>query len=110
MDKVVFIGTSSLGTSKSISLDGAKRLALMNIENFIRTFSDPHIFSVIVTSSAPATLAQAAEIVHIQEAGHLRCRFIFSLFQETFFFIIRKPKLVYHFLSSWTSKGLKFHL
>nr|DAD18407.1 TPA_asm: hypothetical protein HUJ06_019870 [Nelumbo nucifera] len=75
MDEVALIGSSSEGSSKSISLDGARRMALKNIETFVRTFSDQQTFYAAAASSAPASLAQVAEAARIQEAGHLRCRF-----------------------------------
>ncbi|KAG9452196.1 hypothetical protein H6P81_005100 [Aristolochia fimbriata] len=73
MDEVALIGSSSEGTSKSVNLDGARRMALKHIEEFVLTFSDPQSFSVAATSYAPAALAQVAEAARIQEAGHLRC-------------------------------------
>ncbi|XP_068650796.1 protein ARABIDILLO 1-like [Aristolochia californica] len=73
MDEVALVGSSSEGTSKSVSLDGARRMALKHIEEFVLTFSDPQSFSVAASSSAPAALAQVAEAARIQEAGHLRC-------------------------------------
>ena len=41
--------------------------------------SDPHAFAAAAASSAPATLSQVTEGARIQEAGHLRCRFSFSV-------------------------------
>lgn len=73
MDEFALIGTSSESTSKSVSLDGARRMALKHIETFILTFSDPQSFSAAAVSSAPAALAQVTESARIQEAGHLRC-------------------------------------
>ncbi|XP_068635217.1 protein ARABIDILLO 1-like isoform X2 [Aristolochia californica] len=73
MDEVALIGSSSEGTSKTVTLDGARRMALKHIEEFVLTFSDPQSFSVAAASSAPAALAQVAESARIQEAGHLRC-------------------------------------
>lgn len=69
------MGSSSESTSKSVSLDGARRMALKHIEAFIRTFSNPQAFAAAAASSAPAALAQVTEKARIQEAGHLRCRF-----------------------------------
>ncbi|KAF8412939.1 hypothetical protein HHK36_000911 [Tetracentron sinense] len=73
MDEVALIGPSSEGTSKSVNLDGARRMALKNIEAFVLTFSDPQTFSAAAASSAPAALAQVAEAARILEAGQLRC-------------------------------------
>ncbi|KAL6964952.1 Protein ARABIDILLO 1 [Sarracenia purpurea var. burkii] len=73
MDEFALIGTSSESTSKSISLDGARRMALKNIEAFVLTFSDPHTFAAAAASSAPAALTQVTDSARIQEAGHLRC-------------------------------------
>ena len=79
MDEYALVGTSSESTSKSVSLDGARRMALKHIEAFVLTFSDPHAFAAAAASSAPAALSQVTEGARIQEAGHLRCRFPFSL-------------------------------
>lgn len=73
MDEVALIGTSSESTSKSVSLDGARRMALKHIETFVLMFSDLQAFSAAASSSAPAALAQVTETARIQEAGHLRC-------------------------------------
>ncbi|KAK2988453.1 hypothetical protein RJ640_007483 [Escallonia rubra] len=73
MDEFALIGTSSESTSKSVSLDGARRMALKHIEAFVLTFSDPQAFSTAAVSSAPAALTQVTESARIQEAGHLRC-------------------------------------
>ncbi|XP_043715722.1 protein ARABIDILLO 1-like [Telopea speciosissima] len=73
MDEIALIGSSSEGVSKSVSLDGARRMALKHIEAFVLTFSDPQTFYTAASSSAPAALAQVAEGARIQEAGHLRC-------------------------------------
>lgn len=88
MDEYALIGTSSESTSKSVSLDGARRLALKHIEGFVLTFSDPQAFTAAASSSAPTALAQVTERARIQEAGHLRCRFT-SLYIPNF----RVPKL-----------------
>ncbi|XP_010524430.1 PREDICTED: protein ARABIDILLO 1-like [Tarenaya hassleriana] len=66
-------GASSESSSKSVSLDGARRMALKHIEAFVMTFLDPQIFAASVVSSAPTTLAQVTQRARIQEAGHLRC-------------------------------------
>lgn len=73
MDEFALIGTSSESSSKSVSLDGARRMALKHIESFIRTFTDPQAFSAAALSSGPAALTQVTELARIQEAGHLRC-------------------------------------
>ncbi|XP_042507415.1 protein ARABIDILLO 1-like [Macadamia integrifolia] len=73
MDEIALIGSSSEGVSKSVSLDGARRMALKHIEAFVLTFSDPQTFYAAASSSAPAALAQVAEGARIPEAGHLRC-------------------------------------
>ncbi|XWS45829.1 hypothetical protein CRYUN_Cryun14cG0013100 [Craigia yunnanensis] len=73
IDEFSPMGTSSESTSKSVSLDGARRMALKHIEAFILTFSDPQAFAAAAASSAPAALAQVTERARIQEAGHLRC-------------------------------------
>lgn len=75
MDECALPGSSSEGISKSVSLDGARRMALKNIEAFVQTFSDPQAFASAAASSAPAALVQVTERARIQEAGHLRCRF-----------------------------------
>ncbi|KAG2332120.1 hypothetical protein Bca52824_003300 [Brassica carinata] len=70
----VMIGTSSsVSTSKSIRLDGAKRMALKHIEAFVITFMDPQVFIAAAVSSTPTMLAQVTKRARIQEAGHLRC-------------------------------------
>ncbi|KHG29525.1 Protein ARABIDILLO 1 -like protein [Gossypium arboreum] len=65
--------TSSESSSKSVSMDGPRRLALKHIEAFILRFSDAQAFAAAAVSSAPAALAQVTEKARIQEAGHLRC-------------------------------------
>ncbi|MBA0583180.1 hypothetical protein Gorai_014049, partial [Gossypium raimondii] len=75
IDEFAPMSSSSESTSKSVSLDGARRMALKHIEAFIRTFSNPQAFAAAAASSAPAALAQVTEKARIQEAGHLRCRF-----------------------------------
>ncbi|TXG62528.1 hypothetical protein EZV62_009522 [Acer yangbiense] len=72
-DEFALIGTSSESTSKSVNLDGARRMALKHIDAFVLTFSDPQAFAAAAASSAPAALAQVTERARIQEAGHLRC-------------------------------------
>ncbi|KAI9180209.1 hypothetical protein LWI28_002332 [Acer negundo] len=72
-DEFALIGTSSESTSKSVNLDGARRMALKHIDAFVLTFSDPQAFATAAASSAPAALAQVTERARIQEAGHLRC-------------------------------------
>lgn len=73
MDEVVLVGTSSDSNSKSVNLDGARRMALKNIEAFILAFSDPQAFAAASASSVPAALTQITESARIHEAGHLRC-------------------------------------
>ncbi|CAA2962079.1 ARABIDILLO 1-like isoform X1, partial [Olea europaea subsp. europaea] len=73
MDEIALRGTSTESTSKSVSLDGARKMALKNIEAFVLTFSDPRAFSAAAASSAPTALTQVTESAQIQEAGHLRC-------------------------------------
>uniref|UniRef100_A0A3Q7EJQ0 Protein ARABIDILLO 1 n=1 Tax=Solanum lycopersicum TaxID=4081 RepID=A0A3Q7EJQ0_SOLLC len=73
MDGVAVVGTSSESNSKSVNLDGARRMALKNIEAFILAFSDPQAFSAAAASSVPAALTQVTESARIHEAGHLRC-------------------------------------
>ncbi|URE20612.1 Armadillo/beta-catenin-like repeat [Musa troglodytarum] len=69
MDEVALVGSSLEGSSKSVNFDGARRMALKHIEAFVLTFSDPQVFSVAASSSAPAALAQVADTARIQEAG-----------------------------------------
>ncbi|CAI9786044.1 unnamed protein product [Fraxinus pennsylvanica] len=45
-------------TSKSVSLDASRRLALIHIEAFILSFSNPQAFSAAAASSATAALTQ----------------------------------------------------
>ncbi|CAN6815515.1 unnamed protein product [Brassica oleracea var. botrytis] len=64
--------SSSKSTSKSISLDGARRMALKHIEAFVITFMDPQVFVAAAVSSTFTMLAQVTERPRIQESGHLR--------------------------------------
>lgn len=73
MDEFALVGTSSESSSKSVNLEGARRMALKNIEAFILTFTDPQAFTAAAASSAPAALTQVTELSRIHEAGHLRC-------------------------------------
>ncbi|PIN22787.1 hypothetical protein CDL12_04504 [Handroanthus impetiginosus] len=73
MDEIALAGSSAEGTSKSVKLDGARRMALKHIEAFVMSFSDPQAFSAAAASSAPAALTHITESARIQEAGHLRC-------------------------------------
>lgn len=73
MDEYALVGTSSESTSKIVSLDGSRRMALKHIEAFILMFSDRQAFTAAAASSAPAALAEVTEGARIQEAGHLRC-------------------------------------
>ncbi|KAL8555790.1 hypothetical protein ACS0TY_003561 [Phlomoides rotata] len=72
-DEIALVGTSTQGTSKSLNLDNSRKMAMKNIDAFIRTFSDPQAFAAAAASSAPAALTQVTESTRIQEAGHLRC-------------------------------------
>lgn len=67
------IGTSSESASKSITLTGARMMALKHIGAFIKTFMEHQIFEAGALSSAPSMLAQVSEKARIPEAGHLRC-------------------------------------
>ncbi|KAM7261071.1 hypothetical protein ACFE04_026546 [Oxalis oulophora] len=69
MDEFALIGSTNESTSKSASLDGARKLALRQVETFVLSFSDANA----VASSNPSTLSQITEKARIQEAGHLRC-------------------------------------
>lgn len=73
MDEVALVGTSLDSNSKSVNVEGARRIAFKHIETFVLTFSDPQMFATAAASSAPAALSQVAEAVFIHEAGHLRC-------------------------------------
>ncbi|KAI3444777.1 hypothetical protein Pfo_001442 [Paulownia fortunei] len=73
MDEIALVGTSTESNSKSVNLDGLRRMALKHIEAFVMTFSDPQAFAAAAASSAPAALTQVTESARIQEAGHLRC-------------------------------------
>nr|GMD65124.1 protein ARABIDILLO 1-like [Ipomoea batatas] len=73
MDEVAVVGTSTESTSKTLNLDGARRMALKHIEAFVRAFSDPQAFSSAAASSTHAALLQVTELARIHEAGHLRC-------------------------------------
>ncbi|KAL3537064.1 hypothetical protein ACH5RR_000430 [Cinchona calisaya] len=73
MDEVALVGTSSASTSKTVGLDGARRVALKHIEAFVLAFSDQQAFSAAAVSSDPAALMQVTESARIHEAGHLRC-------------------------------------
>ncbi|KAL0923322.1 hypothetical protein M5K25_007374 [Dendrobium thyrsiflorum] len=72
MDEFALIGSSE-GTSKSVSFEGARKMALKHIEAFVLSFSDHQLFSMAAASSATTALAQVLEVTRIQEAGHLRC-------------------------------------
>jgi len=73
MDEYAMIGTSLESTSKSVTLNGARTMALDQIKAFIKTFMEHQIFSTGALSSAPSMLAQVSERARIPEAGHLRC-------------------------------------
>ncbi|KAK8944276.1 Protein ARABIDILLO 1 [Platanthera zijinensis] len=72
LDEFAAVGSSE-GTSKSVSFEGARKMALKHIEALIHSFSDHQLFSMAVASSTPSALAQVLEATRIQEAGHLRC-------------------------------------
>lgn len=73
MDEYAIIGTPSENTSKSVSLNGARMMALKHIEAFITDFIDPQIYTPAALSPPPIMLTQVSEKARIQEAGHLRC-------------------------------------
>ncbi|XP_065871813.1 protein ARABIDILLO 1-like isoform X1 [Euphorbia lathyris] len=73
MDEISVVGPSPAGALKNVSSDWAKRVALRNIELFVRSFSDSQTYAIAVTSSAPTALTQVAEAARIPEAGLLRC-------------------------------------
>ncbi|XP_010473820.1 PREDICTED: protein ARABIDILLO 2-like [Camelina sativa] len=73
MDEYAMIGTSSESASKSVTLNGARMMALKHIGAFIKTFMEHQIFTGGALSFAPSMLAQVAEKARIPEAGHLRC-------------------------------------
>ncbi|OAE19519.1 hypothetical protein AXG93_1050s1010 [Marchantia polymorpha subsp. ruderalis] len=54
-------------------LDGARKLAMRNIDTFVQAFSDQPTLQAATVSWAPSFLAAVAESARIQEAGHLRC-------------------------------------
>ncbi|KAL8540790.1 hypothetical protein ACS0TY_002129 [Phlomoides rotata] len=86
-DEIALVGTSTQGTSKSLNLYNSRKMAMKNIDASIRTFSDPQAFAAAAAaSSAPAALTQVTELACIQEAGHLRCRFVPNLEQLFFNF------------------------
>lgn len=96
MDEFALVGTSSESISKSVSLDGARRMALKHIEAFILMFSDPHAFATAAASSAPAALAQVTEGARIQEAGHLRCRYFLVTMKNAFSYkLTRVPNFIW---------------
>ena len=56
MDEYALVVLSSKAMSKSVNLDGARRMALKHIDTFVLTFSDQQAFVVAAASSAPAAL------------------------------------------------------
>ncbi|KAF3439371.1 hypothetical protein FNV43_RR17648 [Rhamnella rubrinervis] len=62
MDEYALIGTSSESISKGVSLDGARRMALKNIESFVLKFSDQQSFSAAAASSLLVHWHNGAEI------------------------------------------------
>ncbi|KAK6120751.1 hypothetical protein DH2020_045507 [Rehmannia glutinosa] len=73
IDDIALNGTPTDGTSKSVGLDGPRRMAMKHIEDFVMTISDPRLLSAAATSSDPASLVQVTEYARIEEAGQLRC-------------------------------------
>lgn len=73
IDEVALVGSSSEGTSKCVSLDGPRKMALKNVESFVVSFVNAPALAAAAASSAPAALAQVTEAARIPEAGHLRC-------------------------------------
>ncbi|KAJ0959709.1 hypothetical protein J5N97_000621, partial [Dioscorea zingiberensis] len=67
------VGSSSEGIPKGVNLDAVRRIALRHIEDFVQSYSDPQLFSMVVTSSTSGVLTQIGEAARILEAGHLRC-------------------------------------
>ncbi|KAK8686403.1 hypothetical protein V6N13_125428 [Hibiscus sabdariffa] len=67
-------GPSSSGSSKTLNMDGVGRMALKHVEEFVSSFYDAQTFHTAAASLVPTALAQIAEAIRIQEAGHLRCR------------------------------------
>lgn len=111
MDEFGLMGTSTESTSKSVSLDGARRMALKHIEAFVLTFSDQQTFAIAAASSAPASLTQLTERARIPEAGHLRCRFYFSLTfllsqnrSKSFFKFLLLQDINLLYLTAWSSR------
>ncbi|XP_038992313.1 protein ARABIDILLO 1-like isoform X2 [Hibiscus syriacus] len=73
IDTSVPAGSSSSGSSKTLNTDGVGRIALKHVEEFVTSFYDPQSFLTAASSLVPTALAQIAEAIRIQEAGHLRC-------------------------------------
>ncbi|KAK4755637.1 hypothetical protein SAY87_009394 [Trapa incisa] len=73
MDECALIGNLSESSSKVVSLDGSRKMALKHIEAFINMFYDRQAFTAAAMSLAPAALVEVTERVRIQEAGYLRC-------------------------------------
>lgn len=73
MDEVALGATFCENVSKSGGLDGARRLAMHNIESFIHSFSEQAALLAASASWAPAALLNVADSARIPEAGHLRC-------------------------------------
>ncbi|KAJ0961880.1 hypothetical protein J5N97_029708 [Dioscorea zingiberensis] len=73
MEAAVSVGSSSEGIPKGVNLDAVRRIALRHIEAFVQSYSDPQLFSMVVTSSTSGVLTQIGEAARILEAGHLRC-------------------------------------
>ncbi|GAU24052.1 hypothetical protein TSUD_388450 [Trifolium subterraneum] len=71
MDEFALVGPLSESVSKSVGLDGARRMALEHIEAFVRMFSNQQAFAAAAVSSAPAALAHFTESARIQEVGNI---------------------------------------
>ncbi|KAK8560254.1 hypothetical protein V6N12_013054 [Hibiscus sabdariffa] len=72
IDASVPAGPSSSGSSKTLNMDGVGKMALKHVEEFVTSFYDPQTFHTAAASLVPTALAQIAEAIRIQEAGHLR--------------------------------------
>ncbi|GMI75661.1 F-box Armadillo protein 1, ARABIDILLO-1, F-BOX Protein 5 [Hibiscus trionum] len=73
IDSSVPAGPSSSGSTKTLNMDGVGRMALKHVEEFVTSFYDPQTFHAAAASLVHTALAQIAEAIRIQEAGHLRC-------------------------------------
>jgi hypothetical protein len=73
MDEFASVSTLSESVSKSVGLDGDRRVALKHIGAFVCMFSNKRAFVAASAASAPADLAQFTESARIQEVGDRRC-------------------------------------